>query len=98
MKLTKGKLSKIRNKKRQSFKRYKKGGKSRKSKTFRKRRPLNLHNGSLKKYKGGNSETVEAKHPAELPTSSLHKEPIETHESASSTDNVSVVVLHFQDN
>jgi hypothetical protein len=53
MKLTKGKLSKIRNKKNQSAKRFKKTGKSNKTKTFRKRRALNLHNTSLKKYKGG---------------------------------------------
>lgn len=53
MKLTKGKLSKIRNKKNQSAKRFKKTGKGRKTKTFRKRKALNLHNTSLKKYKGG---------------------------------------------
>jgi hypothetical protein len=53
MKLTKGKLSKIRNKKNQSAKRFKKTGKGSKTKTFRKRRALNLHNTSLKKYKGG---------------------------------------------
>jgi hypothetical protein len=53
MKLTKGKLSKLRNKKNQSAKRFKKTGKSSKTKTFRKRRALNLHNTSLKKYKGG---------------------------------------------
>jgi hypothetical protein len=49
MKLTKGKLSKIRNKKNQSAKRFKKTGKHRKTKTFRKRKALNLHNTSLKK-------------------------------------------------
>jgi len=53
MKLTKGKLSKIRNKKNQSAKRFKKSGKGRNTKTFRKRKALNLHNTSLKKYKGG---------------------------------------------
>jgi len=53
MKLTKGKLSKIRNKKNQSAKRFKKSGKGRYTKTFRKRKALNLHNTSLKKYKGG---------------------------------------------
>uniref|UniRef100_A0A6C0JYP6 Uncharacterized protein n=1 Tax=viral metagenome TaxID=1070528 RepID=A0A6C0JYP6_9ZZZZ len=56
MKLTKGKLSKIQNKKKQSLKRYKKGGKTHKSKTFRKRKHLNLHNTSLKKYKGGQAK------------------------------------------
>ena len=58
MKLTKGKLSKIRNKKNQSAKRFKKTGKSRNTKTFRKRRALNLHNTSLKKYKGGDGSKV----------------------------------------
>jgi len=53
MKLTKGKLSKIRNKKNQSAKRFKKTGKGSKTKTFRNRKALNLHNTSLKKYKGG---------------------------------------------
>jgi hypothetical protein len=58
MKLTKGKLSKIQNKKKQSLKRYKKGGKTHKSKTFRKRKHLNLHNTTLKKYKGGQAKAV----------------------------------------
>jgi hypothetical protein len=53
MKLTKGKLSKIRNKKNQSAKRFKNTGKGRKTKTFRKRKALSLHNTSLKKYNGG---------------------------------------------
>jgi len=61
MKLTKGKLSKIQNKKKQSLKRFKKVGKTRKSKTFRKRKHVNLHNASLKKYKGGQTEPIEAK-------------------------------------
>jgi hypothetical protein len=66
MKLTKGKLSKIRNKKNQSAKRIKKSGKGqgRNTKTFRKRKALNLHNKSLKKYKGGKTpESVAAKLP-----------------------------------
>ena len=53
MKLTKGKLSKIRNKKHQTVKRFKKSSKGNKTKTFRKRKGLNLHNTSLKKYNGG---------------------------------------------
>jgi len=53
MKLTKGKLSKIRNKKHQTAKRFKKSIKGNKTKTFRKRKGLNLHNTSLKKYNGG---------------------------------------------
>jgi hypothetical protein len=55
MKLTKGKLLKIRNKKNQSAKRIKKSNTyhSKKTKTFRNKKPLNLHNTSLKKYRGG---------------------------------------------
>lgn len=50
MKLTKGKLSKIMNKRKQSMKRYKKQRKYRHAgKTFRKRKPLNLHYSSIKK-------------------------------------------------
>jgi hypothetical protein len=50
MKLTKGKLSKIMNKRKQSMKRYKKQRKYRPAgKTFRKRKPLNLHYSSIKK-------------------------------------------------
>jgi hypothetical protein len=63
MKLTKGKLSKIRNKKNQSAKRIKKSGKGRNTKTFRKRKALNLHNTSLKKYKGGQGAKLEEKEP-----------------------------------
>jgi len=58
MKLTKGKISKIRNKKNQSAKRIKKSGKGRNTKTFRKRKALNLHNTSLKKYKGGDGSKL----------------------------------------
>ena len=76
MKLTKGKISRIQNKKKQSLKRYKKGGKTHKSKTFRKRRAFNLHNKSLKKYKGGQPVETEAKSDetsilAENPTSDV---------------------------
>jgi len=59
MKLTKGKVSKLYNKKNQSIKRkYRK--KIRKNKrTFRKNKKINLANKSLKKYKGGdNSKEV----------------------------------------
>jgi hypothetical protein len=75
MKLTKGKLSKIQNKKKQSLKRYKKGRKTHKSKTFRKRKHLNLHNTSLKKYKGGDGETTEAK-PAAGEVEPIQQEPL----------------------
>jgi hypothetical protein len=57
MKLTKGKLTKIKNKKHQTAKRIKKTVKSNKTKTFRKRKALNLHNNSLKKYKGGQGDS-----------------------------------------
>lgn len=57
MKLTKGKITKLYNKRKQSFKRFKKNknGKPMKSKTFRKknRNYNNIHNISLKKYNGG---------------------------------------------
>jgi hypothetical protein len=79
MKLTKGKLSKIRNKKNQSAKRFKNTGKGRKTKTFRKRRALNLHNTSLKKYNGGQgaktpeneSKIIEPTKPDEVPATSV---------------------------
>jgi hypothetical protein len=61
MKLTKGKVAKIINKKNQSLKRNKKQlSKKNKIKTFRKRKHINLHSRSLKKYSGG---IVEAKEP-----------------------------------
>jgi hypothetical protein len=52
MKLTKGKISKIYNKKRQTMRKFKIKGKKRsyRRKTFRKRRHLNLSNKTLKKY------------------------------------------------
>ena len=61
MKLTKGKISKIRNKKRQSVKKYKKGKKTNKSKTFRKRKSVNLHRNTLKKIMGGDGEDENGK-------------------------------------
>jgi len=49
MKLTKGKLSKIYNKKKQTMRKFKKNGKkSIRRKSFRKRRPLNLNHKTLK--------------------------------------------------
>ena len=73
MKLTKGKLSKIRNKKNQSAKRFKKSGKGRNTKTFRKRKALNLHNTSLKKYKGGKGPKL----PENIPQVVEPVEPVE---------------------
>jgi outer membrane biosynthesis protein TonB len=50
MKLTKGKLSKLFHKKKQTMRRYKNQRKYRSaSKTFRQRKPLNLHRSSMKK-------------------------------------------------
>jgi len=63
MKLTKGKLMKIYNKKRQTMRKLKKKGKkNRRGKTFRKRRPLNLHSKTLKKIlkKGGTNRYLSA--------------------------------------
>ena len=63
MKLTKGKISKLYHKKKQSVKKrkYQKGKTSTKSKTFRGKKKINLANKSLKrfaykKYKGGDEE------------------------------------------
>jgi hypothetical protein len=82
MKLTKGKLTKIRNKKNQSAKRFKKTGKSNKTKTFRKRRALNLHNTSLKKYKGGNGPKL----PENVPQVVEPAKPEETVAAPPTTD------------
>ena len=58
MKLTKGRISKLFNKKRQTAKKYKNKKKNHVVKTFRKNTHINLHNSTLKKtLKGGeNSE------------------------------------------
>ena len=62
MKLTKGKISKLYNKKKQSLKKYKKSKTSSNSKTFRKKRNINLANTSMKrmyrKKKGGLKEDI----------------------------------------
>jgi len=60
MKLTKGKLTKLYGKKRQSRKRYKKNKGETQSKTFRKRRFLDMHNRTLKHmlYGGANTNVV----------------------------------------
>jgi hypothetical protein len=64
MKLTKGKISKLYNKKRQSFKRPKKRNLSNKIKTFRNKRYLNLARKTLKHY---NSQKAGAYHDTEAP-------------------------------
>jgi hypothetical protein len=79
MKLTKGKLSKIRNKKHQTVKRFKKSSKGHKTKTFRKRKGLNLHNTSLKKYNGGKLEDDVKEDEEETPKTVVSK-PEETAE------------------
>ena len=58
MKLTKGKISKLYNKKRQSLKKHKKIKSSYKKRTFRNKRKVNLARKSLKKinYRGGEGE------------------------------------------
>ena len=53
MKLTKGKISKLYHKKRQSVKRYKRGNKNIQNKTFRKKRHFDLSRLTLKNFKGG---------------------------------------------
>ena len=66
MKLTKGKISKLYNKKKQSLKKKKLNSKnnSRKNKTFRRKRAMNLANRSLKnlhyKKRGGKPENAKA--------------------------------------
>ena len=61
MKLTKGKLSKLFHKKKQTMRRYKNQRKYRRaSKTFRQRKPLNLHRSSMKKIERvGGADTDE---------------------------------------
>ena len=73
MKLTKGKISKLYNKKRQSFKRPKRRKISNKIRTFRNKKYLNLARKTLKHYKhiGG------AYHDTEAPKENLELESIE---------------------
>ena len=58
MKLTKGKLSKILNKKKQTLKRNKNKKRIDKRKTFRKKKPFNLKNLTLKKWIGGQETDI----------------------------------------
>ena len=48
MKLTKGKLSKILNKKKQNMKKYKNKISNEKNKTYKNKKGLNLHNSTIK--------------------------------------------------
>lgn len=70
MKLTKGKISKLYNKKRQSFKRPKRKKLSNKIRTFRNKKHLNLARKTLKHYKrvGG------AYHDTEVPKENIEPE------------------------
>jgi hypothetical protein len=70
MKLTKGKISKLYNKKRQSFKRPKRKKLSNKIRTFRNKKHLNLARKTLKHYKhvGG------AYHDTEAPKENMESE------------------------
>ena len=85
MKLTKGKLSKLYNKKKQSLKRYKKGGKTYKSKTFRKRKALNLHTTSLKKHRGGQAKPETDPVPGQTSEVNSNTEVSNTHDVASAS-------------
>jgi hypothetical protein len=68
MKLTKGKLSKIYNKKKQTMRKFKlKAKRARRGKTFRKKRHLNLNRKTLKnvfRYGGGDGSVVQSPGPA----------------------------------
>jgi len=70
MKLTKGKLSKIYNKKKQTMRKFKLRSKRfRRGKTFRKKRPLNLNNKSLKNVSrrgGGDGSLMQSPGPANI--------------------------------
>jgi len=68
MKLTKGKISKLYRKNKQSLKRYKKK-ETNKNKSFRKRGHVNLRNKSLKNYRGGQDkvDALNEKEPVDLP-------------------------------
>jgi hypothetical protein len=68
MKLTKGKISKLYRKNKQSLKRYKKK-ETNKNKSFRKRGHVNLRNKSLKNYRGG-QDKVDALNEKETASSS----------------------------
>jgi hypothetical protein len=72
MKLTKGKISKLYNKKRQSFKRPKRRKLSNKIRTFRNKKYLNLARKTLKHYK----YTGGAYHDTESPKESLEVEQL----------------------
>ena len=70
MKLTKGKLSKIYNKKKQTMRKFKLRSKRfRRGKTFRKKRPLSLNNKTLKNVSrrgGGDGSLMQSPGPANI--------------------------------
>jgi hypothetical protein len=59
MKLTKGKITKLYSKNKQTKKRNKKEKRSTKTKTFRRRKPLDLSNRTLKRFPYGGADTDE---------------------------------------
>ena len=60
MKLTKGKISKLLKNKKQTVRRNAEIKKSSYSKTFRSKKKINLKNKSLKKWIGGEEQTIES--------------------------------------
>jgi len=83
MKLTRGKIRKLYNKKKQSMRRFKNkngGGRIKRNRTFRQKRALNLHKSTLKKLFGGVGPTD---------VSSLSQLPLDTPVSQLSTEQLS---------
>jgi hypothetical protein len=81
MKLTKGKLAKLYRKIKQTAKKYKKNRGHSKNKSFRKKKPLNLKNRSLKRYYGGVIEEPKIETPSEeTPSGEIEKKTILTQE------------------
>jgi len=91
MKLTKGKITKLYNKKRQSFKKPKRRKLSNKRRTFRNKKYLNLHKKSLKRYhynktKGGADE--DSKEELTTPNLVENVEPVDTSVNIPSEQNI----------
>ena len=90
MKLTRGKIRKLYNKKKQSMRRFKNkngGGRIKRNRTFRQKRALNLHKSTLKKLFGGVGPTDVSslsQLPSNTPVSQLSTEQLTTAQSESS--------------
>ena len=90
MKLTRGKIRKLYNKKKQSMRRFKNkngGGRIKRNRTFRKKRALNLHKSTLKKLFGGvgpSDVSSLSQLPLNTPVSQLSTEQLTTAQSESS--------------